>query len=350
MVEPTPAVLPDVVASPKLVDVARLAGVSRGTVSNVLNHPKRVVPATLERVLEAIDELGYVRNDAARSLAAGRSASLGFVIPNIENTLFVEMTYGAQRIARDAGLTVLLGNSADDHDQQDEYLDRFDEARVAGVLLAPMEESSDGIRRMRAHGRPIVLLNYDPADHDCCAVLVDNEAVGYLAAQHLIDIGRTRIAFLAGHDDWQPVQDRRRGIRRAVESANADVELVEVETNGLFVEHALPFAEEFLASPQDTRVDAVIGVTDNLAYGFVERVTAQGASVPDDVAVVGCEGNRSAVRATVAVTTVGTSAVEMGASAARMLLEELESGPASHRHRTEVFPPELVIRASTRSI
>ncbi|CAM5695161.1 HTH-type transcriptional repressor PurR [Streptomyces californicus] len=128
-----------------LQDVADAAGVSVGTVSNVLNHPAKVSPATAERVREAISRLGFVRNDAARELVSGSTKSIGMVLADIENSLFIDMAHGAQDAARAVGQNLLLANTACDMKLQDDYLDLFDESRVTGVLLAPMEDSTAGI-------------------------------------------------------------------------------------------------------------------------------------------------------------------------------------------------------------
>jgi LacI family transcriptional regulator len=135
------------------------------------------------------------------------------------------MAHGAQEAARAKGLHLLLANAACDMALQGGYLDLFDESRVTGMLLAPMEDSTDSIMRVRSHGRQIVLLNYAPRPGTCCSVLVDNEHVGYLAARHLIETGHRRLAFVAAHEDYQPVRDRRRGVRAAVEEARETVTL-----------------------------------------------------------------------------------------------------------------------------
>ncbi len=334
-------------SNPNLVDVAKLAGVSRGTVSNVLNYPEKVVPATLERVRQAIAELGYVRNDAARSLAAGRSASVGFVLANIENSLFVDMIYGAQEASADTTMNVLVGNSADNFAQQDAYLDLFDEARVAGVLLAPMEDSSAGIARMRAHGRQIVLLNFNPHDHDCCVVLVDNEMVGYLATKHLIDLGRTRIAYVAGRDSWQPVHARRLGVRRAVEETRGAVQLEEIETQSIYYDDGVAYGTRFLEEDPATRPDGIVAVTDVIANGFLGVVLGHGLSVPHDVAVVGCENNRSALAPIIPLTAVESPGRQMGLAATGLLFEEISTPAEEHEHQVLTFEPTLVVREST---
>ncbi len=118
-------------------DVAAAASVSVGTVSNVLNRPEKVAPGTVERVLAAIDELGFVRNDAARQLRAGRSRSIGLVVLDVRNPFFTEVARGAEDRAAEDGMTILLGNSDENADRERSYLDLFEEQRVHGVLISP---------------------------------------------------------------------------------------------------------------------------------------------------------------------------------------------------------------------
>ncbi|MDX3563857.1 LacI family DNA-binding transcriptional regulator, partial [Streptomyces scabiei] len=286
-------------------DVAKAAGVSLGTVSNVLNHPAKVSPVTAQRVREAIDRLGFVRNDAARSLASGSNDSVGMVLADIENSLFIDMAHGAQEAARTAGLNLLLANTACDMGLQNDYLDVFDEARVTGVLLAPMEDSTEGIARMRSHGRQIVLLNFAPRPGTCCSVLVNNEHVGYLAARHLIDTGRTRLAYVVAHDDYQPVRDRRRGVRAAVEEAGGRVTLEEIDSAGLTTAHGHLVGRALAGREPDDLPDGLVVVADELANGIIHELhTVAGVDVPGRIAVVGCENNRTAGSAAVPLTAV----------------------------------------------
>ncbi|BDZ45559.1 hypothetical protein GCM10025866_14680 [Naasia aerilata] len=123
-------------------DVAVLAGVSVGTVSNVLNRPHRVSPEAVERVHRAIDELGYIRNDAARQLRAGRSSTIGLVVLDVSNPFFADVARGAQDEARSADFTVVLGNSDEDDEQESAFLDLFEKQRVHGILLSPPATST----------------------------------------------------------------------------------------------------------------------------------------------------------------------------------------------------------------
>ncbi|MGQ4331704.1 LacI family DNA-binding transcriptional regulator [Streptomyces hayashii] len=330
-------------------DVADAAGVSVGTVSNVLNHPAKVSPATAQRVREAISRLGFVRNDAARSLVSGTTNSVGMVLADIENSLFIDMAHGAQDAARAIGQNLLLANTACDMTLQDEYLDLFDESRMTGVLLAPMEDSSAGIARIRSHGRQVVLLNYAPRPGTCCSVLVNNEHVGYLAARHLIDTGRRRLAYVVAHDDYQPVRDRRRGVRAAVEEAGPDVTLEEIDSVGLTKSHGHVVGRDLARRAPGDLPDGLIAVTDELANAVIHELhTVAGIRVPDQVAVVGCENNRAAGAAAVPLTAVDMPGRMMGQEAIRLLMDEVASGDR-HRHATVVLEPELIVRASAPS-
>jgi len=121
-------------------DVAAAASVSVGTVSNVLNRPDKVAPATVERVTTAIAELGFVRNDAARQLRAGRSRSIGLVVLDVRNPFFTDVARGAEDRAAEDGMTILLGNSDENTDREGAYLDLFEEQRVHGVLISPLAD------------------------------------------------------------------------------------------------------------------------------------------------------------------------------------------------------------------
>jgi LacI family transcriptional regulator len=327
-------------------DVAKAAGVSLGTVSNVLNHPAKVSPATAERVREAIARLGFVRNDAARSLASGSNHSVGLVLADIENSLFIDMAHGAQEAARAVGLNLLLANTTCDMTLQDEYLDLFDQSRVTGVLLAPMQDSAAGIARMRSHGRQIVLLNFAPKPGTCCSVLVNNEHVGYMAARHLIDAGRTRLAYVVAHDDYQPVRDRRAGVRAAVAEAGAHVTLEEIDSVGLTTAPGHGVGKDLARRRPGDLPDGLVVVADELANGIIHELhTVAGVRVPDQVAIVGCENNRTAGSAAVPLTAVDAPGRAMGQEAMRLLMDEVASGER-HRHATVVLEPELIVRAS----
>ncbi len=328
---------------PSIADVARLAGVSVGTVSHALNKPAVVAPATLARVEGAVEELGYVRNRAARDLVAGDSRTVGMVLVALDNSFIVDIARGAEEAVRAQGRSLLLANADVDLPTQDHYLSLFDESRVAGVLLAPLDAPLDGAVRVRGHGRPVVLVNY--AAEGFCGVLVDEERGGYLATQHLLDLGRRRLAFVGGPLTLSAVAGRLRGARRAAQEAGVEVE--HLPTRSLQPGEGRRVAAEVAARPGGERPDGLVIAADSLAVACVQALTTvHDVAVPGDVAVTGYDDNHFVSDAPVPLTTVRQPGQEMGRRAAELLAREVEEGD-EHVHTTVVVVPELLVRASS---
>jgi LacI family transcriptional regulator len=330
---------------PSMQDVATAAGVALGTVSNVLNHPHRVAESTRLRVQQTIAELGFVRNANARSLAGGSTDSIALIVPDLGNSLFVDLSKGAQAEARVHGLSLLIASSADSLAEQDRYLDLFDEARTQGMLLAPMHDSRSGIERVRSHGRPVVLVNYSDPLIECCTVLMDNVLDGYLAARHLLSTGVRELVFVAGPERLQPVRDRHLGATRAASEAGVELSLVRVDAVTA-AEGRTVGSEHGAAWAAAAGRVGVIASTDLLALGILQSLLAMpGISIPSDVAVMGSDGNRSAWESSLPFSTVEPPGYRMGVEAVRLLVEEIAGGV--HEHRTTVLSPSILEREST---
>ncbi|MDP9027790.1 MAG: LacI family transcriptional regulator [Actinomycetota bacterium] len=349
---------PGVSGVPTMVTVAREAGVSVATVSNALNNPDRVASDTLTRVREVIDRLGFIRNNAARSLVTRRSDGLGLVVPDLENSLFVDMARGAQTSGRELGLNLLVANSGfsldsmredpEHPDQQDQYLDYFAEARVRGLLLSPMRDPRSGMGRIREHIVPIVVLNWDDPEPDWCTVVMDNEQVGRLAIEHLVSTGIRRVYFLCPQAPLQPLVDRRRGAFAA--AAALGVTVIEVATDDLWSLDgrvaAGPIIDAWTAA--DGQI-ALLGVTDAVALGTLEALRSRPhIRVPTDIAVMGMDDNHHADHSDwITLTSFDFPGFQMGEQAIRMLADELAAPVGTHVHQRIVLPAEVHPRAST---
>ncbi|MGN6126586.1 MAG: LacI family DNA-binding transcriptional regulator [Humibacter sp.] len=329
-------------------DVARHAGVSVGTVSNVLNRPERVAPDTADRVNSAIAELGFVRNDAARQLRAGRSRSIGLVVLDVGNPFFTDVARGAQQRASVDGLSVLLGDSDDSREREAAYLDLFEEQRVHGVLITPVEEDLPRLRRLREHGIPIVLVDRDVPDRRFSSVAVDDVAGGQAAVEHLIEIGRHRIAFVGGPESIRQVADRLSGARVAA-SERTSVALEYLPTTSLTVQAGEQAGLELFSRVSDRRPDAVFAANDLVAIGVLQAVIARGLRVPDDIAIIGYDDIGFAASAIVPLTSMRQPAVLIGETAVGLLLEEADSAEPEDGKQI-VFQPELVVRESTSPV
>lgn len=325
-------------------DVALAASVSVGTVSNVLNSPERVAPATVARVHAAIEELGFVRNDAARQLRAGQSRCVGLLVLDVGNPFFTDVARAAERRAAGSNLVVLLGTTDDDAQRERAYLETFEEQRVFGLLISPVGEDLERLHVARRRGIPVILVDRDGTGTPFPSVAVDDVAGGRLAAHHLCDRGRTRIAFVGGPHGLRQVADRLAGARAAV-AEHPGVALEEFDTDEPTVLAGRAAGERLCALPAGRRPDAVFCANDLLAIGVLQALTIGGLRVPDDVAVIGYDDIDFARSAAVPLSSVRQPSADIGVTAVDLLLTAAESPDAEPRH--VVFRPELVARAST---
>jgi LacI family transcriptional regulator len=323
-------------------DVAALAGVSLGTVSNVLNRPHVVADATRQRVLDAIVSLGFVRNEHARQLRAGSSRSLGYVVLDASNPFFTDVARGVEEAAQAAGLSVYLCNSNQDPEREASYLDLLLEQRVQGVLITPVGGSGDRLAALAERGMPVILVDRGAPGSKLCSVAVDDVVGGELAVAHLVDAGHERIGFVGGPFSLPQVSDRHVGALRAIGMGTLSV----IETEHLTVAEGKRATEQLIAMPVQQRPTAVFCGNDLLALGLLQQLTRHGIDVPGDIAIVGYDDIAFAEAAAVPLSSVRQPRHELGVAAAELLLDEVEHG-ADHRHRQVVFAPELIIRASS---
>ncbi|CAL9602426.1 Ribose operon repressor [Streptomyces sp. enrichment culture] len=327
-------------------EVARHAGVSVGTVSNVINRPHMVAEETRERVLGAISELGYVRSESARQLRAGRSRIISLLVLDMANPFFVDVASGAERVARGASLGVMLCNSAQSVTEEADYLSLFAEQRVRGVLVTPADLTGRNLAEFRRHRIPFVLVDRVLPSAEGCSVSVDDVLGGRLAVQHLLDQGHSSIAYVSGPMSLQQCRDRRDGALAALTDAGLDASALRVvEADRLDVPEGRDAGARLLG--MDTRPSAVFCANDLLALGVLQALFAEGVRVPEDVALVGYDDIEFAAAAAVPLTSVRQPAVRMGRQAAELLLEETGDEADRHRHQSIVLEPELIVRDST---
>jgi len=179
-------------------EVAALAGVSLGTVSNVLNRPEVVAEPTRTRVQAAIKQLGFIRNESARQLRAGRSRTIGLVVLDVANPFFTDVARGVEDEASEAGLAVILCNSDDQKAKESRYLEVLEEHRVQGILITPVSGADKRLASVQRRGTPVVLVDSRSPSRGQCSVSVDDVLGGDLAVSHLLEAGHEQIAFVGG--------------------------------------------------------------------------------------------------------------------------------------------------------
>jgi len=325
-------------------DVALAAGVSVGTVSNVLNYPDQVSKKTLTKVQATINELGFVRNDLARQLRMGRGNAIGLVVVNVANPFFADLAHELESAAEEAGHTVVIGSSDQNPDREQRYIDLFDEQRVRGLLIVPQNGLTPRLARLRANGTPAVLFDSNIDSDQVCSVGLDGVAGGYLAVRHLIETGRRRLVVAGG--PLSQISDRVSGASRAA-LESPEVTLSIMETSDLTVDEGRKVAGRILALREEDRPDAVFAANDLLAIGLLQTlILDRRLSVPGDIALVGYDDIDFAASTVVPLTTIRQPRESL-ARAALELLEQEISGSETHQHGRHLLQPELIIRASS---
>ncbi|RFU85590.1 LacI family transcriptional regulator [Streptomyces triticagri] len=327
-------------------EVARLAGVSVGTVSNVLNRPEKVAEETRDRVRAVIERIGFVRSESARQLRAGSSRMLAMLVLDMANPFFAAVAKGAEAAAREAGLGVMLGNSAGSTAEEDYYLSLFAEQRVRGVLVTPADTTGRGLGDIERRSIPYVHVDREVPAAEGCSVSVDDVMGGTLAVRHLLDAGHRRVTYISGPMRLPQCRDRHAGALAALREAGLpDDALHLVESARLDVASGIDAGARLLGLPE--RPTAVFCANDLLALGVLQAMYAAGVRVPRDLAIVGYDDIEFAAAAVVPLTSVRRPAQRMGRAAAELLIEETAEDADDHRHRSVVLQPELVVRGST---
>ncbi|QDP97102.1 LacI family transcriptional regulator [Microlunatus elymi] len=326
-------------------EVAAYAGVSMGTVSHFLNHPDRVSAQKADRIQQAIDQLGFVRNNAARQLRLGHSTTIAYIAPDVSNPFFSTLAEGAEERAAEAGYSVFLANSKGERHREDSYLALFQEYGVRGLLVGSPLPIEDRLQAIRRHGTPSVLVGRRAGSELQPSVSIDDVLGGRLAAEHLIKTGRRRIAFVGGPISVQQVSDRLQGASVAVrESGTATLEVIDVGTRLIATGHEVGAA--IAARPRTARPTAIFTANDLIAIGLAQTLSTSGIDIGADIAIVGYDNIEYAENAIVPLSSIRPPHEEFGRAAIDLLLETIDSdGPLAEPHR--VFAPELVIRASS---
>ncbi len=327
-------------------DVAKMAGVSTGTVSNVLNRPDIVAETTRQRVLDAVEATGFIRNTQAYQLRGGRSHTVGVVVLDVSNPFFTEMFRGAEGRLQAEGYVLMLASTDDSLEREANFVRTMEEHRVEGVLITPVGANLDSLSGLKTRGVPTVLLDRKAPADDFCSVTVDDVRGGELAARHLFETGHADVVFVNGPTTIRQCRDRRQGVRKAVRAVTKSrhFDVTELSVGALTVRHGEDAVERILrSSPRPT---AVMCANDLLALGVLRGLAARGVKVPDDLAVVGYDDLIFGSMLSPALTSVRQPALELGVAAAELLLDEVRN--PDHRHREVRFEPELMVRASSQ--
>lgn len=319
--------------------VAVRANVSPAVVSYVLNNgPRPVASATRERVLRAIEELGYRPNAVARALKLRRTETIGLVVPDNSNPYFAELAKAIEDLAYAAGYALVLGNSSNDAERESAQLRTISQRQVDGLLFIGSSPHTD-LSQLHDDGIPVVLLDRTSDDYAFPSVVVDNRAGARAGVTHLIRHGHRRVACIAGPADLPAANEREAGWREALRAHR-------IARSGV-LERA-PFSREggYLAAHRllglPDRPTAIFASADLQGIGALRACHEAGLSVPDDVALLGFDGTQESEYTTPPLSVVSQPIGEIAAKSIEILL----GGGGATTPAHIVVPPSLVLRRS----
>ena len=326
-------------------DIARSLCISVSTVSRALTDDKNIRRETREAVLREAERLGYRRNPVAMNLKMGRTNTIGVIVPEMHTPYASQVVAGIQSILYKNNQKVMIAESDENPNRERENLQMMEEFMVDGLIVSicSYKHNVETYRRLAKEGVAIVF--YDRIPHgmdDMPQVMVDDNNDSYFMAEHLIRLGRRRIAYLYGPDNVYNAVERGRGYREAMEKFQIyDPQLV-VKTGMTFADGAA--AVDSLVR-QGIEFDAVYAFTDTLAIGAMNRLREIGRRIPEDVAVAGFSGTELSTIVYPQLTTVEPPLTEMGQRAAELVLEKVRNPEAENRKI--VLRTEMKCRAST---
>jgi len=325
-------------------EVAETAGVSYATVSHVINNTRLVSQETRQRVLAAMDALNYRPNALARSLRQGKTNTIGLVLPDSANPFFAEISRSIEDETFKKGYSVFLCNTELDTQRELFYVDVLSKKQVDGIIFVAAGDRADSLDFLLERRMPVVMVDRDLPSVEADVVLTDHQLGGYLATRHLLELGHTRIACIAGPSSITPGAERMIGYRRALEEAGLSYNESLVVRGDYHPQSGLESTHSILK--MDPRPTAIFALNDLMALGALRAAAEAGYSVPKDLAIVGYDDLELSHFTNPPLTTIAQPKKEIGVQAVNLLVDRM-----SQKNRPPsrvVLPPELIVRRSTQ--
>lgn len=326
-------------------EVAESAGVSYATVSHVINNTRLVSPETRERVLAAMAALNYRPNALARSLRQGKTNTIGLVLPDSANPFFAEISRSIEDEAFKKGYSVFLCNTELDTQRELFYVDVLSKKQVDGIIFVAAGDQADSLDFLVQRNMPVVMIDRDVPNVEVDAVLTDNRLGGFLATQHLLELGHTRIACIAGPSSITPSAERIIGYRRALEQAGLSYDEALVIPGDYHSQSGMEITHTVLK--MNPRPTAIFALNDLMALGAMRAASEAGYSIPRDLAVVGYDDLELAHFTIPPLTTIAQPKKEIGVQAINLLVDRMSR--KSREPSRLVLAPELIVRRSTKA-
>jgi len=323
-------------------DVAEQAGVSLTTVSHVINRTRFVSSDVTERVMSAMDQLNYRPNELARSLRRGHTRTLGLILPDSANPYFAEIGHAIEVAAYESGYNVILCNTHGVEQKESHYINVLRDKQVDGIIFVATGDKTNSISQTLGEDFPVLLVDRELAGVSTDVIIVDNYQGGYLATQHLVNLGHTKNACISGPSRIRPSSERISGYIQALEQSGINVNPDYFRMGDFHPNSGYQAALELLnlADPPT----AIFACNDLMAIGVIRAGMEMGRKIPDDLALVGFDNIELAAYTIPPLTTISQPIQEMGEIATQLLIKRINEDKSEPRR--ELLPVELVVRGS----
>jgi LacI family transcriptional regulator, galactose operon repressor len=343
----------------RMKDIARDLGVSVITVSKALRDHSDISLATRARVLNRVKELNYRPNYAARALVTGRSNMIGLVVPDLVHSFYSEIGNGLGKVLRKNGYSLVISSSEEDEEIENQIVDQLIARRVDALVIASTNSTENSLNRIVDASIPFVLIDRKIPGIEANFVGGDDELIGVMATEHLIQIGCKTIAHIGG-SRVSPARGRLEGYQQTLAKHGLSLASEYIVTNDTLDEmaHEVGYRSAKALLKLDPRPDGIFCFSDPLAIGTTRAILEAGLRIPGDIAVVGCGNLHYDVFLRVPLTSIDQQSVAIGERAAHLAMSLIDAasglGPtvkpnprSKAKPKTILLPPKLVVREST---
>lgn len=328
-----------------LRDIAELTGFSINTVSRALNNKEEVHTQTRVKILAAAHKLGYRPNRLAKGLRSNKTGTIGVVVTDVANPFFSALVKGIARAARDLDYSIILQDSDEDYAGEEEAIQVLLAEQVDGILITPVQSQQQTIQRLAESLFPFVLVGRYFEELDTNYVIPDDYQGGFMATEHLIQMGYRRIAMVNGPLHISSSRERFQGFSDALKKHDVPLDDSLVVNGALTEEEGITLSRSILND--GNRPSAIVCYSDFVAFGVMKAIREIGLSIPDDIAVVGFDDVRMSSCLEVPLTTIRSPKEELGRQAMQLLVDKLNNDHAPSKTEKRVLDVALVPRESS---
>lgn len=322
--------------------VAERAGVSVNTASRAINNKSDINEETKKRVLKVAQELGYVQNATAVALRTKKTRTLGVVIADNRNPFYAEVLNGIEEAAREKNYHIILANTQRDYQKEEEAINLLLAKRVDGLLITPVQDRNDDIKKLIEANIPFVIVGRDFENIEVDAVYNDEVKGGFFATEYLIKKGHKRIAFINGFLHKSPAQGRLEGYKKALKEHGIPLVDMMVSVGDIDVEDGYERTKQMLEKNLD--FTAIFAYNDMMAFGAMQVIKEKGLRIPEDIGLVGYDDIPFSSLISPSLTTIKLKKQELGAESVKLLLSRING--SREKMKKIMLNVELIVRGT----